>query len=85
VEQLRIGMIGVGGRGGLWHNWHRSDGGRSVVVAGADVSAEQLARFWADNGCDPFTTLHYGELVNRRFNRTKITSAPTGTLGRLAN
>jgi len=65
MDQLRIGMIGVGGRGGLWHHWHQPKGGRSVVVAGADVRADALERFAHHNGCQPFTTLDYQELLAR--------------------
>src|SRR5690242_11425000 len=62
---LRLGMIGVGGRGGLWHNWHQPKGGRSIVVAGADVSADALTRFEERNGGNPFTTQDYRELLAR--------------------
>ncbi|MCC6443808.1 MAG: Gfo/Idh/MocA family oxidoreductase [Armatimonadetes bacterium] len=65
MDQLHIGMIGVSGRGGLWHNWHRPKDGRSVVVAGADVRPEFLKRFASDNGDDPFTTPDYRELLAR--------------------
>lgn len=59
-------MIGVGGRGGLWHNWHKPNGGRSVVVAGADVSPQERAHFHEKNGQNPFTTRDYQELLARQ-------------------
>ncbi|MGC9347372.1 MAG: Gfo/Idh/MocA family protein [Anaerolineae bacterium] len=62
--QLRIGMIGVAGRGGLWRHWHQPEG-RSVVVAGADVNPEHLAAFSAEQGDEPFTTLDYHEMLAR--------------------
>lgn len=65
MDQLRIGMIGVGGRGGLWKNWHKPNGGRSVVVAGMDVRDETLARFGEENGSAPFITKDYQELLAR--------------------
>lgn len=65
VDQLRMGMIGVGGRGGLWRNWHKPDGGRSVVVAGADVSEDALAGFARDNGSNPFVTTDYRRMLER--------------------
>lgn len=65
MEPLRIGMIGVGGRGGLWHHWHRPNDGRSVVVAGADVSTSALDAFRSANGMDPFVTTDYRELLAR--------------------
>jgi len=64
TTQLRIGMIGVAGRGGLWRHWHRP-GGRSIVVAGADINPEALARFRAAHGDHPFTTTDYRELLAR--------------------
>ncbi len=64
MTQLRIGMIGVAGRGGLWRHWH-DPAGRSVVVAGADINPEHLAAFRAQHGGDPFTTTDYRELLAR--------------------
>ncbi len=65
MNKLQIGVIGVGGRGGLWRNWHKPNGGRSVVVAGADVQPTVLERFREENGHQPFTTLDYRELLAR--------------------
>lgn len=65
MDQLKIGMIAVGGRGGLWRHWHQPDTGRSVVVAGADVSADALSRFRADHGGSPFVTQDYRRLLER--------------------
>lgn len=62
---MRIGMIGVGGRGGLWRHWHQPGAGRSVVVAGADVSGDALSRFAHENGSEPFVTADYRVLLNR--------------------
>ncbi|MBN2394047.1 MAG: Gfo/Idh/MocA family oxidoreductase [Anaerolineae bacterium] len=62
TTQLRIGMIGVTGRGGLWRHWHQP-GGRSVVVAGADVNPTHLETFKAAHGGDPFVTEDYRELL----------------------
>jgi len=63
--QLRIGMIGVGGRGGLWRHWHNPDGGRSVVVAGADVSESALDAFRHGAGGNPFTSKDYRAVLDR--------------------
>jgi len=65
MTQVRIGMIGVSGRGGLWRNWHQPDRGRSRVVAGADIREDRLARFREENGCDPFTTTDYRAMLDR--------------------
>ena len=64
MDQLRIGMIGVGGRGGLWRHWHQPDG-RSIVVAGADVSAGALDEFLSENGANPVITTDYRSLLDR--------------------
>jgi len=63
--QLRIAMIGVSGRGGLWRHWHQPEG-RSVIVAGADVSEAKLADFEAEHGGQPFVTSDYRELLDRK-------------------
>ena len=36
TTQLRVGMIGVTGRGGMWRHWH-DPAGRSLVVGGAGM------------------------------------------------
>jgi predicted dehydrogenase len=64
LTQLRIGMIGVNGRGGLWRHWHDPKG-RSVVVGGADIVPEYLEAFRSENGGNPFITEDYRELVAR--------------------
>lgn len=62
--QVRIGMIGVSGRGGLWKHWHDPDG-RSVVVGGADIDETNLQSFAAEHGGSPFITPDYTELLAR--------------------
>ncbi len=63
--QLRIGMIGVTGRGRLWRHWNAPES-RSVVVGGADVNSDNLAIFRREHGGDPFVTTDYRELLNRK-------------------
>ncbi len=65
MGQLRMGMIGVGGRGVIAAHWHQPNG-RSVVVAGADVSDEALAKFKTDINPQAFTTRDYRELLARK-------------------
>jgi predicted dehydrogenase len=65
MTQLRIGMIGVAGRGGLWRHWHDPQG-RSVVVAGADIAPEHLEAFRAEHGGNPFVTTDYRALLERQ-------------------
>ncbi|RLF39572.1 MAG: hypothetical protein DRN21_03410, partial [Thermoplasmata archaeon] len=43
-QPVRIGIIGVSGRGGLSRHWHKP-GGKSIVVAGADINEEYLREF----------------------------------------
>ncbi|WP_217704905.1 Gfo/Idh/MocA family protein [Victivallis sp. Marseille-Q1083] len=59
---LRIGLIGVGGRGYL------ADyiGTKARIVAGADLSPECLAKFREKFGANIFTTLDYRELLARQ-------------------
>ncbi len=64
LTQLRIGMIGISGRGGLWRHWHDPQG-RSVVIAAADIAPEHLEAFRHEHGDNPFTTLDYRELLAR--------------------
>jgi predicted dehydrogenase len=66
METLRIGMIAVGGRGGLWRHWHAPSEARCRVVAGADVSADAIARFRTDHGGDPFVTDDYRRMLERK-------------------
>lgn len=62
--QLRIGMIGISGRGGLWRSWHQPQG-RSVVVGAADVNPAHLAAFQQEHGGSPFVTEDYRRLLER--------------------
>ena len=64
MEQVRIGIIGVTGRGTLYKHWHNPDG-RSVVAGGADLSKDALDEFRTDLGSKPFVTLDYRELLAR--------------------
>lgn len=63
-QQLRIGVIGLGGRGGIWKLWHKPEG-RSVVVAGADILPGEREKFAAEHGGPPFVTADYRELLTR--------------------
>jgi len=63
LDKLRIGVIGVDGRGTLANHWR--DSKRAMVVAGADVRQEALADFRSRMGDDVFTTLDYREMLER--------------------
>ncbi len=63
-KPLRIGMIGIGGRGYLAHAAHRPEEGVRVV-AGADPNTATFADFHARFGPDAFTTTDYRALLAR--------------------
>ena len=63
-DQIRIGVIGVRGRGGIAAHWHQPDG-RSVVVAGMDVSDLALAQFKDAVNADASVTKDADELLAR--------------------
>jgi predicted dehydrogenase len=63
MDKLRIGVIGVCGRGSLANNW--KDSSRAEVVAGVDVKEENLADFKSRFGDSVFTTLDYREMLDR--------------------
>lgn len=63
MDKLRIGVIGVCGRGTLANSW--KDNNRAMVVAGADVREDALTDFRSRFGEDAFTTLEYREMLDR--------------------
>ena len=65
MKQVRIGVIGVTGRGGLWKHWHNPEG-KSIVVGGADISEKALQEFKSEIKEKVFTTLDYKELLKRK-------------------
>ena len=64
MQDLRIGVIGVGGRGGLARDAHHPGEG-SRLVAGADVSPEALGNFKEFAGEEAFVTKDYKALLAR--------------------
>jgi predicted dehydrogenase len=63
---LRIGIIGVGGRGDLARQWDSANSsGRSCLVAGADTRDDLLKKFVDDATGSPFVTKDWRELVAR--------------------
>ncbi len=61
---IRIGVIGIGGRGRIANHWKRADG-LSKVVGGADITDSYLAGFRETHGDDVFFTHDYRELIGR--------------------
>ena len=65
MNDLRIGVIGAGGRGALANCAHNPGKG-SVLVAGADVNPKALEKFKATYGEDVFVTDDYRKLLERK-------------------
>lgn len=63
MDKLRIGVIGVWGRGAIARHWQES--GRAEVVAGADISDANLARFQNEINPKAYITKDYRELLDR--------------------
>lgn len=63
-EELRIGVIGAGGRGKLADHAHRPEEGVRLV-AGADVDDAALVQFKEKYGPDVFVTHDYRQLAAR--------------------
>ncbi len=63
-SQLRIGVIGVSGRGVMVKSMHRPEG-EAVVVAGADIYQEFAPKFHEFYGDDAFFTTDYRRLLER--------------------
>ncbi|NLO06877.1 MAG: Gfo/Idh/MocA family oxidoreductase [candidate division WS1 bacterium] len=61
---IRIGVIGIGGRGRIARQWKREDG-LSTVVGGADITDKYFEEFREFNGDDVFLTHDYRELLAR--------------------
>jgi len=64
MAELRIGVIGAGGRGGLARHAHKPEEGVHVV-AGADVRDEALEEFREHFGADALTTKDYRDVLAR--------------------
>ncbi len=63
MDKVRIGVVGVSGRGGIANHWRDSD--RADVVAGADVKPEYLEEFKERMGDHVFVTDDYRRLLER--------------------
>ena len=66
MDKLRIGSIGVSGRGAVARHWHQpGPKGRSLVVAGADTNEQFLANFKEKVNAEAFVTTDYRRLLER--------------------
>ncbi|UNK20159.1 Gfo/Idh/MocA family oxidoreductase [Paenibacillus sp. N3/727] len=64
MNQVRVGVIGVGGRSSIVEYWHQP-GGKSIVTGAADISLEALSKFRETVNPDAFVTTDYHELLSR--------------------
>jgi len=62
--KVRIGIIGVAGRGGIAKYWHNPEG-ESIVVAGADINPDHLNEFRKNVNPDAFLATDYREILDR--------------------
>jgi predicted dehydrogenase len=63
MKKVRIGVIGVTGRGALAKSWQEDSEDRSAVVAGMDVSEEALQQFQEQAGAATRITKDIDELL----------------------
>ncbi|MBZ0288365.1 MAG: Gfo/Idh/MocA family oxidoreductase [Anaerolineae bacterium] len=73
MQELRIGVIGAGGRGGLARHAHHPDAG-SRLVAFCDLDPQVLAKCREEYGQDVFTTSDYRELLNQELEAVFVTT-----------
>ncbi|MDQ8734782.1 Gfo/Idh/MocA family oxidoreductase [Paenibacillus sp. LHD-38] len=64
MKQLRIGILGAGGRSSIIQYWHKPNG-NSVVVAAADISLTALEQFQQNVNQEAFVTTNYKEMLAR--------------------
>lgn len=73
--QVRIGVIGIAGRGGLATHWHQPDGA-SLVVAGADIRAKYFPDFKKRYGDLAAVTTDYRQLLARKDIDAVVVTSP---------
>ena len=64
MQSVRLGIIGVNGRGRLWRFWHKPEEG-VTVAAGADISPLELEKFKERCNKEAFVTTDYKEMIAR--------------------
>ena len=72
MRELKIGVIGSGGRGGLARHAHEEEG--TQVVACCDLSSETLEKNRETYGADIFTTHDYQELLKQDLDGVFVTT-----------
>jgi len=74
MKPIRIGVIGVSGRGGIARHWQEDPQGRAVVVAGADINEAHLADFRQRLNPNAFVTTDYRRLLEQDIDAVAVTS-----------
>ena len=64
MKQIKLGIIGVNGRGCLWQYWHKPEKG-VTVAAGADISRDSIDKFLSRCNPNAFVTKDYRDLLIR--------------------
>jgi predicted dehydrogenase len=72
-KELKIGVIGAGGRGGLARLAHHPENGVRLV-AGCDTSEPALRKFKETYGPDCFTTADYRALLDQELDAVFVTT-----------
>ncbi|MFT5368674.1 MAG: putative dehydrogenase [Candidatus Latescibacterota bacterium] len=73
LDDLRIGVIGSGGRGGVARHAHQPENGARIVACCSIVEA-QLEKNRETYGNDIFTTADYRELLNQELDAVFVTT-----------
>ncbi|MEK6647036.1 MAG: Gfo/Idh/MocA family oxidoreductase [Candidatus Firestonebacteria bacterium] len=77
-KQVKIGVIGVTGRGKLAEHWHKPQG-ESVVVAGMDTNEDALIQFKKSIGSDVFVTQDIKEFFKVKDMDAVVVTSPDWT------
>ncbi|MBN1444926.1 MAG: Gfo/Idh/MocA family oxidoreductase [Candidatus Omnitrophica bacterium] len=73
-KELKIGVIGIGGRGQLANNAHKPEEG-VYLAAGADVNEKEFSGFREKYGTGVFVTADYRKMLDRKdINAVFVTS-----------
>ncbi|MDD2629350.1 MAG: Gfo/Idh/MocA family oxidoreductase [Limnochordia bacterium] len=74
MDKIKIGVVGVSGRGAMARCWHNERQERSVVVAGMDTSTEFLEGFKQRVNPNAYTTTNFEELLEQDIDAVAIFS-----------
>ncbi|MFH1228089.1 MAG: Gfo/Idh/MocA family oxidoreductase [Planctomycetota bacterium] len=78
MKKARIGIIGLGSRSSMAIHWHQPRG-NSIVVAGADISKDNLEKFKDSINKDALITTDYKQLLKRKDIDSIVITSPDST------